>query len=85
MIGDKKIRDFSNCMLASKTIVLTILDTEGKLYRSKFDPYGHKKPSNFSDFKINFVNPDTIISICTHSNWVLCTTMSGKLTLLTFN
>ena len=72
-------------MLASKIIVLTILDTEGKLYRSKFDPYGQKKPSNFSDFKINFVNPDLILSICTYGNWVLCTTTTGRLTVLTFN
>lgn len=84
-LGEKKIKDFSNCMLSSKTITLTLLDTEGKLYRSKCDPYNNKKPVNFTDFKVNFSSPELITSICSHGNLVVCTTASGKITVLTFN
>lgn len=56
-LGDKKIRDFTNCALNSKMVMLTVLDTEGKLYRCKLDPYNTKKPPSLPDYKLNLSLP----------------------------
>lgn len=41
----KKIKDYCNAAINSKTVVFTALDTEGKLYRSKVDILNKKIPN----------------------------------------
>lgn len=58
-LGKTKIKDYCNTAVTPTIVIFTILDSEGKLYRSKVNIIGRKVP-NFRDYPINFESPDPI-------------------------
>lgn len=79
----KTIKDYSIVALSGKTIIATILDNEGKLYRMKFE-IGKKVP-NFSEHQINFQLSDSISSIICHASFIFCVTSNGKIVVMNLN
>jgi hypothetical protein len=69
---------------STKSIMLTILDTEGKIYRNKLD-VSNKKIPTFTDYQIPLNLPDQICSVSCNGSSLYCTTTNGKVVVININ
>ena len=86
-IAGKIIKDFCTSAITSKLFTLTLLDNEGKLYRSKVD-VAIKRQHNFIDYYLpvpNIPNTDQITSIICQFNYIIGCTNTGKLLVISVN
>ena len=83
---NKQVRDYGLTVSLNKTIVATLVDSNGRIYRGVVD-HNHSNSIDFSDkiIDLDYKNEDKIVSICSYSCFVICSTSKGNLILLYFD
>lgn len=87
VIVRNRIRDYGLYVTHStKTLIVTLIDTEGKLYRGNVDTNSNST-LDFNDKLINidYNRDDPLFRVCCFAYFVICSTVKGNLLIFNFD